>query len=193
MRNVSSGVVVVRQPPRSPVLGHVQLVAQQQSRVAALRLLRVQSKQLQVAAAALEALAAVNAVHHQEGVGPVQIALTVPGGVLGQRREAPVRDRGGQGEGLHLGYPMRPPTLRVFVYCFPAEPLSKGHLSADLAPCERRHCLVSLPPTTLPETLETLASGAQSQPSGRAPTETWLSLGTAGFGSGSWCSFGFRE
>lgn len=71
----------------SPVLGHVQLVAQQQSREAALRLLCVQSEQLQVAAAALEALAAVNAVHHQEGVGPVQVALTVPGGVLGQSRQ----------------------------------------------------------------------------------------------------------
>lgn len=71
----------------SPVLGHVQLVAQQQSREAALRLLRVQSEQLQVAAAALEALAAVDAVYHQEGVGPVQVALTVPGGVLGQSRQ----------------------------------------------------------------------------------------------------------
>lgn len=48
----------------------------------------MQSKQLQVAAAVLETLAAVHAVHHEEGVGPVQVALTVSGGVLGQRREA---------------------------------------------------------------------------------------------------------
>lgn len=74
----------------SPVLGHVQLVAQQEGRGAALCLLGMQSKQLQVAAAVLETLAAVHAVHHQEGVGPVQVALTVPGGVLGRRREASV-------------------------------------------------------------------------------------------------------
>lgn len=78
---------------RSPVLGHVQLVAQQQSRVAALRLLRVQGKQLQVAAAALEALPAVNTVNHQEGMGPVQIALTVPGGVLGAKEGSPGQEQ----------------------------------------------------------------------------------------------------
>ena len=115
-------------PPRSPVLGHVQLVAQQQSGVAALRLLRVQSEQLQVAAAALEALAAVDTVYHQEGMGPVQIALTVPGGVLGQRREALVRDRGGQGKGLHLSCPVPPPHSLGLCILFPSTALVKGVL-----------------------------------------------------------------
>lgn len=49
---------------RSPVLGHVQLVAQEQDWVAVLRVPGMLSQQLQVAAAALETLAAVHAVHY---------------------------------------------------------------------------------------------------------------------------------
>lgn len=93
MKKASSGLDMVC----SPVLGHVQLVAQQQSREAALCLLCVQSEQLQVAAAALEALAVVNAVHHQEGAGPSSGSAHSSWGCPRTKQAASVRGRNRRG------------------------------------------------------------------------------------------------
>lgn len=68
-----------------PVLLHVQLVSQQEHGAAALAALRVQGEHLEVALAALEALPVVDAVDNKEGAGPAQVALAVPGAVLGVR------------------------------------------------------------------------------------------------------------
>lgn len=71
-----------------PVLLHVQLVAQQEHGAVALAASRVQGEDLQVALAALEALPIVDAVDDEEGAGPAQVALTVPGAVLRARGAA---------------------------------------------------------------------------------------------------------
>lgn len=68
-----------------PVLLHVQLVAQQEHRAAALAAPRVQGQDLQVALAALKALPIVDAVDDKEGAGPAQVTLAVPGAILGAR------------------------------------------------------------------------------------------------------------
>lgn len=71
-----------------PVLLHVQLVSQQEHGAAALAASRVQGEDLQVTLAALEALPIVDAVDDEEGAGPAQVALAVPGAVLGARGAA---------------------------------------------------------------------------------------------------------
>lgn len=65
-----------------PVSVHVQLVAQQDDGSLRLEGFVVQSERLQVQLAAFKALHAVDAVDHQEGVGPRQIALAVPWTIL---------------------------------------------------------------------------------------------------------------
>lgn len=59
-------------------------------------------------------------------------------------------------------------TSGVFVYCSPADPFSKEHFSADLAWCEKRHCLTNLPPTTQPETWRPWPLGHPVKDSGMA-------------------------
>lgn len=70
-----------------------------------------------------------------------------------------------RGKGLHLGCPSH---LGVFVYCSPADLFSKEHFSVDLAWCEKRHCLMSLPPTTQPETWRPWPLGHPVKDSGMA-------------------------
>lgn len=71
-----------------PVLLHVQLVAQQEDGAAALAAPRVQGEDLQVALAAIKALPIIDAVDNEEGAGPAQVALAVPGAILGVRGAA---------------------------------------------------------------------------------------------------------
>lgn len=82
-----------RQP--IPVLLHVQLVSQQEHGAAALAALRVQGEHLEVALAALEALPVVDAVDNKEGAGPAQVALAVPGAILGVRGAAELQSSRG--------------------------------------------------------------------------------------------------
>lgn len=56
---------------------------------------RVPGEDVEVAAAALEALPVVDAVDHEEGVGPAQVALAVPGAILGARGAGEHRPRVG--------------------------------------------------------------------------------------------------
>lgn len=65
-----------------PVSVHVQLVTQQDDGNLRPAGLAVQGEGLQVRLAAFEALRVVDAVDHQEGVGPRQIALAVHWAVL---------------------------------------------------------------------------------------------------------------
>lgn len=78
-----------------PVLLHVQLVSQQEHGAAALAAPRVQGEHLQVALAALEALPVVDAVDNKEGAGPAQVALAVPGAILGVREVAELQSSRG--------------------------------------------------------------------------------------------------
>jgi hypothetical protein len=115
-------------------------------------------------------------------VGPVQIALTVPRGVLGRRRGV---HSGAEEVGVKAftwaALPTSPMGLCIL---FPSRDLVKGHLSVHLAWCERKHCPITslLPPS------QTLGpSWAQSQRLWHGPYRDLLSLGTAALGSGSCC------
>lgn len=78
-----------------PVLLHVQLISQQEHGAAVLAALCVQGEDLEVALAALKALPVVDAVDNKEGAGPAQVALAVPGAILGVRGAAELRSSHG--------------------------------------------------------------------------------------------------